>query len=153
MDWQIGRFGPPVLDLLYFIFTVSDKQLRQENYHGLLKTYYRSLSGTIEKLGSDPQKLYTFDDLNAQLKKFGDIAVLFASMGIQVSVANAEHFSDFDDFFDRIDRNQKAQFVNEYDDKTLAEYTIRINDLFTDLDSYGYLESLESRLNSMQRNE
>lgn len=151
MDWQLSRFGPPVLDLLYFVFTVTDKQFRQQHYQNLLKTYYRSLSQTIQKLGSDAQKLYTFENLQTQLRKFGDYAILFASMIIQVRVAKAAHFSDLDVFAECIDRDQKAHVIGDYDDKTLAEYTIQINDLFTDLDDYGYLESLDSRLNKIQK--
>lgn len=151
LDWQLSRFGPPVLDLLYFIFTVTDKQFRQQHYHSLLEIYHNSLSQTIEKFGSDPEKLYTFDNLQSQLRKFGDFAVLFASMIIQVRVAKDEHFSDLDDFANSIDRDQHVNVIGEYDSKTQAEYTIQINDLFTDLDNYGYLGSLNSRLNKMQK--
>lgn len=151
MDWQLSRFGPPVLDLLYFIFTVTDKEFRQQHYHSRLETYYNSLSQTIMKLGSDPQKLYTFENLQSQLRRFGDYAVLFASMIIQVRVAKIEHFSDLDNFAECIDRDQNVNIIGEFDDKTQAEYAIQINDLFTDLDNYGYLESLDSRLNKMEK--
>lgn len=150
VDWQLGRYGPPVLDLLFFMFTVTDKEFRQQHYHRSLEIYYRSLSRTIAKLGSDAGKLYTFDDLQSQLRTFGDIAVLFAPLLIQICLATAENVSDFDDFAERIDRDQCASIINEYDSETLTAYTIRINDLFTDLDSYGYLESLASRLNKRQ---
>lgn len=145
LDWQIGRLGPPVLDLFYFIFTVTDKQFRQQNYQNILETYYNSLSQTIVKFGSNPQKLYTFENLQSQLRKFGAYAVLFASMIIQVRVANATHFTDLDEFAECIDRDENVNIIKGYDDETLAEYTIQINDFFTDLDSYGYLESLKNK--------
>lgn len=71
MDWQYTRYGTPVLDLFYLLFTSTDADLRREHYQALLELYHSSLSETIRKLGSDPEKLFSWNDLQTQLKKFG----------------------------------------------------------------------------------
>lgn len=140
LDWQISRYGPPALDLLYHIFSATDGPFRKLNYNKLLKTYYDSLSSTIRKLGSDPDKLYTFESLQSQLRKCGSFALLYGPMILQVRVAKACHFSDLDEFAERIDRGEDADIMKEFDDVTMAEYGTLINDVVSDLVSYGYIQ-------------
>lgn len=49
IDWQIARYASPVLDVLYYIFLSTTKELRGRNYNIYLKTYYDSLSCHLER--------------------------------------------------------------------------------------------------------
>lgn len=134
---------------MFFIFTVTDRPYRQQHYHRSLEIYYRSLSETITKLGSDPQKLFTFENLQSKLREFGDYIVLYAPLLIQVCLASG-NIANLDDYSERIDCDQSTSFISELDNQTADEYALRINDLFTDLDSYGYLGNLKLGLNKQQ---
>lgn len=140
LDWQISRYCPPALDLLYNIFSSTDQQFRTEHYEKLLKTYYSSLSDTIKKLGSDPNKLYTYENLEAQLRKFGEFALFCGPMLIQVKVANAEHVGNLDDYAELVEKGEEPDLIKFDDEKTLMEYSKWINELITDLVDYGYVE-------------
>lgn len=49
IDWQVLRYASPVLDVLYYIFLNTTKELRGHNYNIYLKTYYESLSSHLTR--------------------------------------------------------------------------------------------------------
>lgn len=130
-----------MLDLLYNIFSSTDKEFRAKHYDTLLKTYYSSLCNIVEKLGSDPKKLYTFENLQTQMRKFGEFALLSGPMIIQIKVANAKDILNLDDYAEQVEKgNSSADLIGEYDENTQEEYSDLINDLVTDLVNYGYVK-------------
>lgn len=139
VDWQITRYCAPVLDVLSIILSSSDKQFRQQHYDALLKAYYSSLCENIRKLGSDPDKLYTWDDFQNQLRKFIGYGLLFALLIIQLRMAGANDIGNVDDFAERIERGENIDLVNITDEQTQKEYEILVNDVVADLFDYGYL--------------
>lgn len=44
LDFQMARYGPPVLDVLYFIFSCTEKELRDQHYDSFLDIYHSSLA-------------------------------------------------------------------------------------------------------------
>lgn len=141
LDWQITRYCPPVLDLLYNIFTATDKPFRDQHYEKLLKTYYSSLSDSIRKLGSDPDKLYTYENLKDQLRKFGKFALLCAPMIISLCVAGPNDIGNLDDWTEFLDKGEEPDLLRPYNEDTQQKYSTLINDLVTDLVNYGYVEN------------
>ncbi|XP_031631012.1 uncharacterized protein LOC116345636 isoform X2 [Contarinia nasturtii] len=134
LDWQAARYCPPVLDILYHVFSSTDREFRDKHYDTLLKTYYRSLSETIEKLGSAPEKLYTYDDFQRQLRKFGAFTVLCAPLLILLRVTKAHNETSTNDN----DQDKRDAVFNNFDE-TQKTYVKMINDLFHDLEKYGYI--------------
>lgn len=127
------------MDLLYNIFSGTDKELRDEHFETLLKTYYSSLSKTIQRLGSDPHKLYTFENLKMEMKKFGKFALLTGPMIIQIRIANAKDIRDLDEYSELVDNGVEADLLNDFDENTQLVYSKEINDLVNDLLKYGYV--------------
>lgn len=140
VDWQISRYCPPVLDFFYHVFTSTDKQFRDKHYGKLLETYYSSLSETIRKLGSDPSKLYTFENFQSQLRKFGRFVLLCGPFIIQLKVAGAKDIGNLDKYAESIDHDEETDLINQYDEQTQSEYSTLINGLLTDLVAYGYVQ-------------
>lgn len=141
VDWQISRYSSPALDLLYNIFGGTDKKFRDRHYEQLLQTYYASLSGIVRKLGSNPDKLFTYKDLQDELKKFAQLAVFCAPMIIQIRVANAKDVRDLDEYSDAIENGEDADLLNEFDENTQAIFSKLINEFISDLFDYGYIKS------------
>lgn len=137
LDWQITRYCPPVFDLLYMIFSSTDKSFRDQHYHTLIDTYYSTLSDTIRKLGSDPNQLYTFDQFQMQLRKFGDFTLLCAPIIISLRLAKAKVGSNQND---GIDDEPSAHITNEYNQQSQMQYDRMINELVEDLANYGYIQ-------------
>lgn len=141
VDWQISRYCSPALDLIYNIFGATDKKFRDQHYEELLEAYYASLSGIVRRLGSNPDKLFTFNDLKDELRKFGQLAIYCAPMIIQIRVANAKDIRDIDAYSEAIENGEDADLLNEFDESTQAIFSKLVNDFVTDLFDYGYIKS------------
>lgn len=49
LDWQISRHASPIIDIVYFMFCCTTKELRDAHYEDFLKQYYESLSDHIQR--------------------------------------------------------------------------------------------------------
>lgn len=49
LDWQIARHATPIMDIAYFIFCCTTKELRDDHYDDFLNTYHNSLSAHIRR--------------------------------------------------------------------------------------------------------
>lgn len=47
IDWQIARYASPVLDIVYYLFNCTTKEMRDKYYDSLLKIYHETLSYQI----------------------------------------------------------------------------------------------------------
>lgn len=147
LDWQMTRCGPPVLDILYNIFGATDGQFRKHHYDRLLNAYYASLSNAIRALGSDPTELYTHENFQGQMKKFGEFGLLWGLIIIRVRVANADDIENMDEYAERVERGEDVDLVREFTGETLTKFTDLVNELVADLADYGYLEDLQAKCN------
>lgn len=95
----------------------------------------------IHRLGSDPNKLYTFENLQAQMKKFAEFALLCAPVIIQIRIANEKNFGNLDEYAELVDKGIEADLIKKFDDETQNKFETLINDLVADLVEYGYIES------------
>ncbi|XP_031616814.1 uncharacterized protein LOC116336810 [Contarinia nasturtii] len=140
IDWQLSHYSPPVIDLLYNIFSGTDRELRTQHYETLLKTYHTSLSETIKKLGSDPDKLYSYDNLTMQMKKYGEYALLYGPWIVALRLAKGKDIMNVDEYIESIARNENVEMIGIFDDETQAEFSRVVNGLLTDLVDYGYVK-------------
>lgn len=135
MDWQLGRYSSPVLDITYFMFSSTDGKLRADHYDKLIKIYHNALSNTITKLGSDPEKLFSFNDLLGELKRFGRFGLLFAPVMLQFITSKASDIPDMDEFAEDIKNNTKTmdESIQAFtSSSTLDEYNQRVRDVIKD---------------------
>lgn len=49
LDWQASREASPIIDVIFFIFCSTTKELRDAHYDDLLKLYHESLSAHIQR--------------------------------------------------------------------------------------------------------
>lgn len=49
LDWQLSRHSSPIIDVVYYIFCCTTKELRDVHYDEFLKIYHDSLSTHIQK--------------------------------------------------------------------------------------------------------
>lgn len=140
LDWQVLRYCSPVVDLHYNIFSSTDKQFREQHYKELLQTYHSSLSKTIQRLGSDPNKLFSYEQLQTELRKFGETALLFAPMLMLVKLVKPEHIKPMEEYAASVERGEDTDLINVLDLETQAEFSRQINDLFSDLIKLEYIK-------------
>lgn len=140
MDWQSTRYVSPVIDIVYNLFPSTDKEFRDKEYDNLLKTYHKSLSNTVRLLGSNPDELFTFDDLQSELKKYGNFALLLAPIEIQIGQADSSELTNLDEMFDKMAKGEgRQEFITGLNEKAQSEYNRRLNGVFEDVvDNLGY---------------
>lgn len=139
MDWQVIRYVSPAIDLLYNIFTSTDKALRDREYDNILKCYYDSLSKTVKLLGSDPDELFTFENLKDDLKRCGNYALIMAPCLLQISLAESSEISNLDEMFDKAaDGEATLDIITGLSENGQQEFDRRIGEVFEDVVRLGY---------------
>lgn len=125
--------------MVYFLFSSTDKPLRDNYYTEVIQLYHKALSTTLTKLGSDAEKLFSFDDLQNQLKKFGRYALIITPMLLNIITSKADDIPDLDnlaeEFKDKpIEEGMKA-FIN---DAANDKFDARMRDVIQDVVRLGY---------------
>lgn len=49
LDWQTTRHASPIIDIVYFMFCCTTKELRDTHYDEFLKVYHSSLSAHVRR--------------------------------------------------------------------------------------------------------
>lgn len=49
LDWQISRYSSPIIDIVYYMFCCTTKELRDDHYEEFLKIYHDSLTTHIQR--------------------------------------------------------------------------------------------------------
>ncbi|KAB0799214.1 hypothetical protein PPYR_07094 [Photinus pyralis] len=134
IDWQMARVGSPVLDLSCFLFTSTDKQLRDQHYDSLIKEYYDSLSSFLIELGSDPEVLFPFNILQEHLKIFSVYGLFMAIQSLYFMVSGEDEIPDVHNFTSE----EEGMVQMKYVPKNIDRYTSRIRDVVVDFEKFGY---------------
>lgn len=139
LDWQISHYGSPAIDIVYNVFTSTDKSLRDKEYTNSIKLYYDSLSKTVKLLGSDADKLFTYDDLLGELKRCGVYALLMAPILLQISQADSSEIPNLDEMCDKVaEGDSNIALITSLSAKGQLECDRRLNEVFEDVIELGY---------------
>ncbi|XP_063695694.1 uncharacterized protein LOC134827085 [Culicoides brevitarsis] len=149
IDFQVARYVSPVLDLMYFIFASTDKQLRDEHYDDLIRAYHSALSAMLERLGEKTNKVMSFEALQAELKKFGKFGMPMAFMLIPSITMQSQDIPDMDKMAEMMQKMQaKGENFGESEEtkEMMAKYQqqtmkvgARIRDVVIDMERLGYI--------------
>lgn len=135
LDWQIIRYVSPAVDLLYNIFSSTDKAFRDKEFDNLIKLYYETLSKTVKLLGSDPEKLFSFNDLQNELKRCGNYALIMPPQVIQYALAD-ESSLNLEHVFDNVDGH--SDLITGLKESAQKKYEERVNGIVEDIVRLGY---------------
>lgn len=128
------------MDLLYNLFTSTDKKTRETEFGNLIRTYHEQLSENVRKLGSDPDVLFPFETLKNELKSCGNFAVCVVPMLIQICLVDAKDVVDLNEAM--YEGNEKLDFIQGFSESAQILYDERINDLLEDFTKFGYFHKL-----------
>lgn len=141
LDWQICRYASPVLDLMYYIFTSSTKAFRDQHYEALLNTYHQTLSSFLQRLGSDPEKLFPRTALDEQLQSFGRFGLLMAVMLLPVMTTKSEDVPDLEEMAEKLESGADVsdEVHNFRSESTEAIYREKMAGCCRDMVRLGYI--------------
>ncbi|KAB0801591.1 hypothetical protein PPYR_03777 [Photinus pyralis] len=134
LDWQLARLGSPALDLGYFLFTCTSKELRDEKYNSLIQEYYKSFRSFLKELGSDADKLFPFDVLQEHLKKYCVYGLCMAVIVLLILISDTEEIPDIHN----ISSNEHVMDKLNYEPKNIEVYNSRVRDIIFDFIKLGY---------------
>ncbi|KAF5292785.1 hypothetical protein FQA39_LY13830 [Lamprigera yunnana] len=135
LDWQVSRCGSPVFDLSYFLFTCTNKEIREEYYEKLIAVYYESLTFFMRRCGSDAEIMFPFRVLQEHFKKYSLFGLYVAIQFLGVILKDPNDVpEDILTLTNLEDALEKFLFLNEHNE----EYTVAIKDVLLDFDKYGY---------------
>lgn len=138
IDWQLVQFCSPAMDISYFIFSSTDSTLRVEHYDDLINVYYENLAETLQRLGSDPEKLFKFSDLQDQLKKYARYGLIMAPMLIQVVTAKASDIPDLNELAQKMGDDNNTEDFESFVKGTDPLYHRRMSGVIRFFFSKGY---------------
>lgn len=144
IDYQIARYVSPVLDLVYFLFTSTDKQLRDEHFEDLLSIYHSSFSAIVRRCDENVDELFPYEALQQQLKKFARFGLPMALMILPMLTMTAQDIPDLDQATEamtqeNMESSPEFKEMMEKFQETAKRAHQRIKDVVTDMIDYGYL--------------
>jgi len=77
VDFQIARIGHPICDILYFLYSSTVSEVREQHIESWLSFYFTSLTTALKKLDAEVPD-YTFDDFLEDWKKRSPMFMLLA---------------------------------------------------------------------------
>uniref|UniRef100_A0A4Y0BMJ8 CHK domain-containing protein n=1 Tax=Anopheles funestus TaxID=62324 RepID=A0A4Y0BMJ8_ANOFN len=96
IDFQMVRYGSPVLDIILFVYCCTDQALRVQHYEQLLSAYYQSFSELVSDLGTDPTQTFPASALNSELERFGRFGCGIAVESTPLSLLDESDVPDLD---------------------------------------------------------
>lgn len=143
IDWQISRCCSPVLDLVHFIFSCTDGDLRANHYDELFEIYYQSLKTLLDRLGGDAEKQFPFEALQKHLNQFGKYGIILASQVIPGSSVKSEDLPKRDLIAENTETENPDTFKDFLQFLNIANSTpatkSRMRAALMDAIHYGYL--------------
>lgn len=130
VDWQLVRFGSPVLDLSYFLYTSGSKEIFS-NLNMYLKIYYNSLSKVLENCCYCSNDLFPFEVLQEQWKTYSKFGLGMAFLVVNVMLMDNNELPDVttkeqtgEDFIKSFQANsgKDAQYIARMKDIILHFY-------------------------------
>lgn len=95
------------------------------------------MSQHLLRLGSNPDKLFTYNDLLGQLKKFGQFGLITASMVLPLLTVAIENKPDMDEIAEKVKRGEAIDCYMDIRDSNTA-YKSRMSDVIRDIVRLGY---------------
>lgn len=133
----MSRLGSPALDLSYFFMSSTDKALRDKHFDDFLHIYYTNLAKTLRACGSDPDRIFTFADLQDQLKRYGKYGVTVAPVYLQMMVNNPDNIKEMDSFAEQDGSEPKEMASFDKTSKTI--YIERLIGVISDAKAQGWI--------------
>ncbi|XP_073838593.1 uncharacterized protein [Musca autumnalis] len=168
IDFQLSRYASPVVDLMHYLCTSTDRDLRKKHFKELLDIYYETLTAHIEYYGLQMEQIYPREIFLQHLKEFGIFGFCIASFSIPFFIANSNELPDLDEASTAIrnisssensdeedvkdvpnetnkqtNAKRRKELLDEYDmltERTLPIFKKRMCGLIKDLEEYEMLE-------------
>lgn len=137
LDWQLSQVASPALDLSYFFMSSTTKPLRDQHLDEFLRIYHRALQAIVAACGCAPNELFTYEQLQDELKRYGKYGVIMAPMLLLVIVNTPDNIAEMDSFASDKDENKT---MAKFDERSEVRFARRVTDVINDAKAYGWMK-------------
>lgn len=130
IDWQFSRYASPVTDIVINLICCTSKELRDAHFNDLLKVYHESLTDLLTQLGSDAEKLFSYNAFLGEMKKYGKYAAIVGTLLLPLLSIDIDSIPD-EDTSDLRAFTMSEEAQRGFDKKML--------DMMGDLAEYNYI--------------
>ncbi|XP_055637425.1 uncharacterized protein LOC129776066 isoform X2 [Toxorhynchites rutilus septentrionalis] len=138
LDYQLARYSSPALDISFFIYSCTSQALREAHYEDMLKSYHESLSEMLRDLGSDPEQLFPYFELQKEMREFGRFGCGMGMESVPFSLLDENEVADLDQI--QKDEAVPIEGVWKLQKIKTQEGRRRLADIFKHAISCGYLD-------------
>uniref|UniRef100_A0A6P4EGB1 Uncharacterized protein LOC108041991 n=1 Tax=Drosophila rhopaloa TaxID=1041015 RepID=A0A6P4EGB1_DRORH len=152
IDFQMSRYGPPVLDIVHYLFACTEKQLRDDHFPTFMNAYYETLDQKLTACDLRLEEIYPRSIFNRQLHLYGVYGLIMGAFSLPFFISNANEVIDIDTVSEAIqdlssssDEPKYKELIEEFEmlnARTLPIFKRRITGIVKDLIKYQMTESL-----------
>lgn len=136
LDWQISQVASPILDLSYFFYACSSKEVLYD-LKKFLKIYHDNLTKTVKEAGLNPEEILTFEELEAQWKIYSKYGLFMALFVMKIVLSEVEEAPDFDKLAS--EGKDLLQSLGAAESVNIEEINKRISDIIIFMTESEYL--------------
>jgi hypothetical protein len=96
IDFQLARYGSPILDLSFFLFSCTTQELRNSHFKQLVQIYHFSLADLLHDLGSSSDVLFPYDTLEKELSVYILFGLGFSLESVPFSIMDEKDTPNLD---------------------------------------------------------
>ncbi|XP_055605522.1 uncharacterized protein LOC129753701 [Uranotaenia lowii] len=135
VDYAVGFFGSPAIDLSYLLFTSSADEVTTDQFDLLLQKYHSHLIDCLEKLGYS-KKLPSLIDIQVEMLRKGFVGIMFATFLIPLRLMEDTASADLGNLL--ASTSEAVEFRRKLFDQ--PRYQSRMEYLLNYFDRKGYLD-------------
>ncbi|KAG4080121.1 hypothetical protein HA402_008192 [Bradysia odoriphaga] len=139
LDWQLSRHSSPIIDVVYYVFCCTTKELRDANYDNFLKIYHDSLSTHMHRLGSDPDELFPYGVMLEHFNKFGKFGLFISAMLLPMITSEQGNGISLDVLADRFENRSNDNQNIFITDRSREKFSKRMRDVVIDMERLDYI--------------
>ncbi|KAJ9582655.1 hypothetical protein L9F63_023004, partial [Diploptera punctata] len=137
IDFQLARYGSPINDLSFYIFSCTTQEFRCSHFKELMKVYYSSVSEFLQDLGSSPDDVFSHEAFEKEMLTYMKFGLGFSLESVPFSLMDESEASNLD----LIEGNEAVPIEKVWNVAPLKtkEARLRIADNFKFAVDNGYL--------------
>ncbi|XP_055302585.1 uncharacterized protein LOC129568559 [Sitodiplosis mosellana] len=138
LDWQTVRASSPIIDIVYYVFCCTTKELRDAYYDELLHIYHDSLAAHMKRLGSDPETIFPYKLMMEHFRKFAKFGLVLSTVLLPMITSEIGSGLDLDGMGDKAsgDGTNSDNFISEESRNKLNK---RLRDVIIDMARLEYI--------------
>lgn len=134
IDFQLIRYCPPALDLLFLIYISTSKDLRKNHMAEFIEIYYDFLKQYLNSHNVDITQYYTWDRFSESIECYKLSSIIIALLYLQINLYSQELIKEYDNSREKIEKYYHEERTKPFSEK-IKNLIIELYDIYKNCDS------------------